>query len=74
MRSAPKVRPLLNISNLPDNDYYKVDTVANATLPDLPTFFVGLSRIDQLKIGVLTPVILRVKHTFVLQNLILSIT
>ena len=56
MRSAPKVRPLLNISNPPNNDYYKVNTVAFATLPDLPTFFVGLSRIDQLKIGVLTPV------------------
>ena len=33
-----------------------MDTVANATLPGLPIFFVGLSRIDQLKIGVLTPV------------------
>ena len=31
MRSAPKVHPLLNISNLPDNDYYEVDTVAFAT-------------------------------------------
>ena len=34
MRSAPKVRPLLNISNPPNNDYYKVNTVAFATFED----------------------------------------
>ena len=34
MRSAPKVRPRLNTSNLPNNDYYKVNTVAFATFQD----------------------------------------
>ena len=42
MRSAPEVRPRLNISNLPDNDYYKVDTVAFATfcysIQKIPSF------------------------------------
>ena len=42
MRSAPKVRPLLNISNSPDNDYYKVNGVAFATfcysIQKIPSF------------------------------------
>ena len=29
-----KYAPLLDISNLPDNDYYKVNTVAFATFED----------------------------------------
>ena len=39
-----KYAPRLNISNLPDNDYYKVNTVAFATFEDdtyKHTIFVG---------------------------------